>query len=205
MTLYGYDIETTGVRPYSSEIVTIQYKRDSTGLSIYKRWEYESERELLLAFLNDWKDIPRARSRGAEEFIAFNVLKFDAPFLLVKAQQHDIASASGWEDKYVWENISHGPPFVDLAQLLGDDMKKFAEWRNCLIGSYGDYESKRIPEFYQRDDYEKIEEYVEDEMDTLEQIYQEIQNEPFYKELQDLRETAELDWKNRDNSTLSDF
>lgn len=205
MTLYGYDIETTGLNPYSDEVVTIQYKRDSTGLSIYRRWEYDSERDLLLDFLNDWKGIPRARSRGAEEFIAYNVLKFDAPFLLIKAQQHDIASADDWSDKYVWENIIHGPPFLDLAQLLGDDMKKFAEWRNCLTGTYGDYESRQIPKFYRSGDYGMIEEYVEDELDTLEQVYQEVQQEPFYEELQKLRETAEAKWKQRDNSNLSDF
>lgn len=205
MTLYGYDIETTGLNPNKDEIVTIQYKKDKTGLSVYKRWEHDTERDMLLAFLNDWKDIPRSRKRGAEEFIAFNVLKFDAPFLLTKAQQHNIATESNWNGEYVWQNIIHGPPFLDLAQLLGDDMKKFAEWRNCLTGSYGDYESKQIPEFYNNDSYNKIEEYVRDEMNTLEQVYKEIQTENFYEELQTLRETAEAKWKNRDNSSLSEF
>jgi len=205
MNIYGYDVETTGLMPHSAEIVTIQYKRESSDPTVYKRWEYSSEKEILLDFLNDWKNFKRARTRGAGLFVGYNILKFDAPFLHSKARQHNIASEKGWNQDYVWQNLVHGPAFVDMNQLLGDDMKKFAEWRNCLTGRYGDFESKDIPDFYRNQQYEKIEEYVNDEMITLEKVWNEIQQEDFYQELQNLRETASAKWEARKSSSLSDF
>lgn len=193
-TVFGPDIETTGTSPQDSELVTIQYRQDGE-LYLYRRWEYESERDLLLDWLNDWKRIKRSRRRGGAQFIGFNVLKFDVPFLLWKAQQYDIASEPNWSEQLVWENIAHGPAYLDLAQLLGDDMLGFAEWRNLTVGTYGEYQSAQIPKFYERAEYDKIEMYIRDEMATFEQVFSEIQQEPFYQMLMELRDEARDKWK----------
>jgi hypothetical protein len=198
--VFGYDIETTGTNPFASELVTIQYRRDGSD-SLYRRWNHDSERDLLLAFLNDWKHIKRHRKTGGALFVAYNVLKFDAPYLLAKALQHDLDGEPGWNSKYVWENIVHGPAFLDLQQLLGDDMRKFAEWRNCLTGAYADVESCQIPALYERSEYNQIESYVRDELATLEEVYRTLRTEPFYEELQILREEAGEDWRNRASPT----
>jgi len=194
--VFGYDVETTGTNPFASELVTIQYRRDGEN-HLYRRWNHDTERDLLLAFLNDWKGIRRKRSAGGALFVAYNVLKFDAPYLVAKALEHDIAGAPHWTPEYVWENIVHGPAFLDLHQLLGDDMRKFAHWRNCLTGTYADVESKQIPQFYAQGEYGRIEDYVTDELATFQEVFETLSSEPFYDELRALRERAANQWQQR--------
>ena len=45
-----------------------------------------------------------------------------------------------------------------------------------------------IPIFYEKQEYTKIEEYIEDELEGFEQVFNAIKKEPFYLELQRLRD-----------------
>jgi len=183
---YGYDIETTGVNPFKDKIITIQFRRSGRNY-VYKIWEYgDDEREMILSFLDTWKRIPRAKRMGGDLFVTYN-FKFDGPFLLTRCLLTGIDEEEEWRE-YLWENIIHGPSFIDLYQLLGDELISFAEWRGLLVGSVSRYRGRDIPIFYRSRQYDRIEEYVEDELITLERIYQAIQEEPFYRELSRLRE-----------------
>jgi hypothetical protein len=183
MITFGYDLETTGTDPFRHKIITIQYRRDGRNF-VYKIWDYENEKELILNFLNDWKTIRRSRKLGGDLFVVYN-FKFDGPFLLTRCILNGIYEVGEWS-QYLWEDIIHGPAILDLYQLLGDQLLPFAKVRGCLMGSYAEYKSADIPKFFERKEYEKIEKYVNDELCSLEKIYSAIIKEPFWKELQKL-------------------
>jgi len=192
MVVFGFDIETTGTNPFEHKVISIQYRKDGET-KIYREWEVD-EKIALLDFLNEWKKIPRSLRKGGENFVSFNSLKFDAPFLLVRALKNKIDEEEGWNRKYLWENLVHGPSVIDLYQLLGDSLMGFASWRNCLIGTFGDYTGKDIPIFYKKKEYKKIEMYIEDEMTSLEKIYNTLKDETFYEELMNLRNKSKGKW-----------
>ena len=79
---FGYDIETTGIDPLIDKLITIQYRRDRRK-HIIKTWDYPSEKDRKVAFLDDWKNIPRHLLRGGDYFIAFN-FRLDGPFLFTR-------------------------------------------------------------------------------------------------------------------------
>jgi len=66
----------------------------------------------------------------------------------------------------------------------------FARWRNCLIGTFGVYENKQIPGFYKNRKFDEIETCVNDELVSLERVYNEVIREDFYTKLQELRKLA---------------
>jgi len=45
-----------------------------------------------------------------------------------------------------------------------------------------------IPIFYEKGEYTKIEEYIEDELEGFEEVYNAIKKELFYSELKKLRD-----------------
>ena len=149
---YGYDIETTGVNPFKDKIITIQFRRSGRNY-VYKIWEYgDDEREMILSFLDTWKRIPRAKRMGGDLFVTYN-FKFDGPFLLTRCLLTGIDEEEEWRE-YLWENIIHGPSFIDLYQLLGDELISFAEWRGLLVGSVSRYRGRDIPIFYRNRQYD---------------------------------------------------
>jgi uncharacterized protein YutE (UPF0331/DUF86 family) len=76
-------------------------------------------------------------------------------------------------------------------------MRKFAQWRNCLTRTYADVESAQIPQFFEHGEYDRIEDYVTDELATFEQVFRALESEPFYEELQKLQEEAADQWRQR--------
>ena len=132
----------------------------------------------------------RSIKSGGDWFVAFNV-RFDITFLLTRALILELNKEHGWTNEYIWQNIAHGPSWLDLYQLLGDQLMSFAKWRNCLSGSLHDTKNREIPLLYENKEYEKIESYVEDELITLEKIYNAVSKEQFYIQLRELRDRAQ--------------
>lgn len=98
MLVYGYDLETTGFSPFEEEIISAQYSHGDGTVSFYPSWKYNSERELIVDFLDDWTGIKRKRI-GADGalFVGFNILGFDAPFLFLKCLTTDgVLDDLGW-------------------------------------------------------------------------------------------------------------
>jgi len=188
METFGYDLETSGTNPFKDKIITIQFRRGGQNY-VFKIWDYENERDMILDFLNEWKRIPRSIRKGGDTFVVYN-FKFDGPFLLTRCIVNKILEVDEWRE-YLWENIIHGPAFLDLYQLLGDKLLPFAKVRKCLVGSFGKYRSEDIPRLYKEEKYGEIEAYVNDELETFEKVYQEILNQPFFQELQKLKEELE--------------
>ncbi len=184
---FGYDIETTGLNPFENEIITIQFRRGATN-HLFKAWE-SNENEIIFQFLESWKTIPRSIRGGGDFFVAFNV-KFDTTFLFVRATKHKMHERLGWNERLLWENVVHGPSFIDMYQLLGDQLMNFAKWRRCLVGTFGRYKNAQIPIFYREKKFDIIEEYINDELLSLENVYSAVMREPFYEQLLKLREEA---------------
>jgi len=55
----------------------------------------------------------------------------------------------------------------------------------------------QIPQFFERGEYDQIEDYMTDELATFEQVFQAFDSEAIYKELQKLREEAADQWRRR--------
>lgn len=182
---FGPDIETYGkvsLNPFKSKIITIQLRINGKNY-IWKEWK-DGEQKMLLNFLNFWSKLPRSKKKNGFTFVGYNMLKFDIPFMLVRASLLDLEK-KGWSLEKLWNNLIHGPCYIDLYQLLGDNFKKFKMWKKCLVGSYSKYSNKDIKKFYQNKEFEKIEEYVNDELLSLENI-QCNQKEKFFSELKKL-------------------
>jgi hypothetical protein len=182
---FGYDIETTGPNPFENKVITIQYRRDDQN-HIFKIWNYgRSERDLIISFLGEWNKITYRISGGGDFFVTYN-LRLDAPFLLTRCLLNDIANDLE-SRKHLWNTLIHGPVFLDLYQLLGDELTRFDDWSAAFGLKAGRFRNSDIPHMYRNAKYSQIEEYVTDELAALEKMYHSIKKEPFFQELLKLR------------------
>lgn len=86
----------------------------------------------------------------------------------------------------------HGPDVIDLDQLLGNKLTPFESWRMRFGLGASKFKNSEIPILYKNHRYNDIEDYVNDELLSLETIYSAVQKEPFYSKLTILRnETLE--------------
>lgn len=195
MLVYGYDLETTGFSPFEDDIISAQYSHDDGTVSFYPSWEYESERELLVDFLDDWAGIKRKRI-GADGalFVGFNILGFDAPFLFLKCITTDgVLDDLGWSYEDCWNQIYRWPSYLDLAHLLGADFIGMEAVRGELVGTQGDFAGEDVPEYYENGEYEVIEDYVHDELAAMAAIYEELRDSAFFEELMGIRRQVGLE------------
>jgi len=195
MLVYGYDLETTGFSPFEDDIISAQYSHDDGTVSFYPSWEYESERELIVDFLDDWAGIKRKRI-GADGalFVGFNILGFDAPFLFLKCITTDgVLDDLGWSYEDCWNQIYRWPSYLDLAHLLGADFIGMEAVRGELVGTQGDFAGEDVPEYYEKGEYEVIEEYVRDELAAMAAIYEELRDSDFFEELMGIRRQVGLE------------
>lgn len=183
--VFGPDIETTGLDPFSCKILTIQLRIYGQN-HIWTEWGEGSEAKVLDNFLNFWETIPRKKSIGGATFVAFNVLHFDIPFI---TERFRLLGKSCPE--LLWDSLVHYPTYLDLYQLLGDSLMGFARWKGLLVGKAEKCSGKDVPIFYKNGEYDKIIEYVNDEMESLEKIYNAMKKEDFYKRLLALRLKAD--------------
>jgi hypothetical protein len=173
-----------GTDPLQDKLITIQYRRNEEN-HIYKIWDYNSEKELIISFLNDWERIPRHLLRGGDYFVTFN-FRLDGPFLLARCLLNGIGDDPKWQ-KSLWNTLIHGPDFIDVDQLLGNRLVSFEEWRTKFGLQPSRFKNSEIPHMYKQHLYKEIVEYVDQELVDLEKIYLVLCKEPFYGELEKLR------------------
>lgn len=105
----------TGLDPLEDKLITIQYRRNMQN-HIFKIWNYDSEKEFIVAFLNDWMNIPHHLLRGGDYFVTFN-FRLDWPFLFSRCLFNKLNEDPVWH-KQLWNILFHGPDFIDVDQLL---------------------------------------------------------------------------------------
>lgn len=184
-TVFGPDIETTGLNPYQHKMITIQLRIESHNY-IWAEWKDGGEKGIISKFLEFWDGIPRKKAMGGATFVGYNMLHFDIPFITERAKMLRIE-----DQERIWDILVHYPVYLDLYQLLGDSLMSFARWKGLLVGSASKLSGADIPELYRREDYDAITNYVEDELESLERIYNAVKKEPFYTKLMELRRQAD--------------
>jgi hypothetical protein len=166
LTEFYLNIETLGVRPLFDKIIAIQYQKVDTvsgagkgPLTALKEWE-SSEREILKEFLevlnpdDPWDFIP---------------VSFNARFILYFLQ-----SRFRKELKYQLSNewVYYNLPIIDLKSILvlmnkGQFKGSSVDW---LIRR--DLETSEVATWYERKEYNRIEEYIAEETKRLLHAYQ---------------------------------
>jgi hypothetical protein len=166
LTEFYLNMQTLGVRPLFDRIIAIQYQKVDTvtgvgkgPLTVLKEWE-SSEREILKEFLevlnpdNPWDFIP----------VSFNA-RFILYFLQFRFRK---------ELKYQLSNewIYYNLPMIDLKSVLvlmnkGQFKGSSVDW---LIRR--ELETSEVATWYERKEYNRIEEYIADETKRLLHAYQ---------------------------------
>ncbi|MBI2937064.1 MAG: ribonuclease H-like domain-containing protein [Thaumarchaeota archaeon] len=154
-----FDIETTGLDPYDSHLVTIQVKRGDS-ITIWKRWEM-SELEMIDCSISFLKTIP-----PSETILGYNNLKFDIPFIVGR-----LYTLRGLDD-CTWR-LFYSKNWIDLYQRLGANYQSMETWLNKLglQKSGSGVKGKQIPELYKNKEYKKIERYITDELHMCETLF----------------------------------
>jgi hypothetical protein len=184
---FGYDVEATGIDPFESKLITIQYRRDNQN-HVFKIWDYTSERDLILSFLDAWQRIPQNLFQGGDYFVTYN-FRLDGPYLLTRCLMNNLGDIDEKArfHQHLWKNLIHGPDIIDLDQLLGNKLTPFESWRRRFGLGPSKFKNSEIPILYKNHRYNDIEDYINDELVSLEKIYSAICKEPFYLELIKLR------------------
>lgn len=186
MPVFGPDLETTGTDPFEDEILTVQYRHDGEN-HVFPRWEYESEQEMIFEFLMEYRDIRWSRRKGGPIRIGYRTTDFDLPFLLARAFQTNVFERLHAGPGFFWQNVIAGPSYLDLSHLLGADMASFEAWREEFLSTSSPSEGQQMNEFYEQGEYEQMLEYIEDELEAMEELYQEVRNTEYFARLMDMR------------------
>jgi len=176
MPPYYFDIETTGLDPESDQIITIQYQK--IGLASAKP-------EGPLTILKSWKD-PKGEQGIIEKIIPLimalnpfgfvpigNNLNFEFKFLARRINQYKkLDLDSGY---------FHNRPHIDLKPVMilinGGRFKGYHLILNKAISG------ANVPEWYKKNQFEKIIEYILDETSCFTSFYNKVYHLMFNEEL----------------------
>ena len=189
-----FDMETMGLYPTREKILTINLRYRGENI-IFKEWE-KGEKAIIEQF---YEFTTNSLIRKNAKFIGFNILEFDVEFLLERLHHQDYDKS---EIDKRWERFARHLAYIDMRQLLGGSGGKFSKWRSALTGVKPNemkifqlkksdpftYAGDLIPIFYGKGEFTKIEEYVNDELEGMEKMYNAIKKETYYQELQKLRD-----------------
>ncbi len=177
-----FDTESTGLYPYRDKLLTIQVRWQGKN-TIWTEWEL-GERGIIDEFFKFTdNDIVRKKTK----FVGFNNLEHDLSFLLERLHHQDYGK-NNFELR--WERFARHLSYIDMRQLLGQSIGQFSKWKNWFTGDKFDYGGDMIPKLYEKGEYTKILEYVNDELEHFELLFDAIKKEPFYLELQKLRDSC---------------
>lgn len=194
MTLFGPDIEATGTDPFEDELISIQYRdSESDENHLFPRWDYGSEADLLFDFFMKYGDIRWSRRGGAPLRVGYRVTDFDVPFILVRSFETGVIEKLRAGPGFVWKNIVWGPSYLDLAHLLGADMASFEQWRKKLTETESPSTGSEIPELYSEGEYDRIVEYVTDELSAMEDVFRAVRETDHFEYLMESRKSIGLE------------
>ncbi|MFW6448983.1 MAG: hypothetical protein ACOC0X_05525 [Halobacteriota archaeon] len=182
MIVYGPDCETTGLSPFDHELLAVQFADADGSITRFARWEHDDEVDMLAAFLEGWTAIERKRAGGGALFVGVNHLGFDLPFLLTRG----IALADdleGWSRDRLWDELYRWPVYLDLAQLVGNDLVGMADLRGELLATAADRPGRDVPILYRNGRYDLLEERLDDQLDALRAVHLALRGTDLYREM----------------------
>src|SRR4029077_721894 len=173
-----FDMESTGLNPFQNRIVSIQV-RSRGKTTIWKEWTL-GEIECVESFFDYLKTLKKRET----SLVGYNVLKFDVSFLDQRLRL--LQRMNDWK----WWTLHESIHWIDLYQFLGDAYCKASLWYSSMLGVRQRVANADIPRLYAERSPESLQDildYVEEEMRSMELVYERIKSESFYKELAELR------------------
>ncbi|MFX1286701.1 MAG: 3'-5' exonuclease [Promethearchaeota archaeon] len=158
MKVIAFDIETTGLNPYTDKIIAISYQEKSGVLKILKEWR-SSEHEILMKF---WVILSSIDETCIIQ--GFNILTFDIPFVIQRLIHNQIA-----ETKEIYKLFYRKLLIIDLKQnLIPMNRWRFKglTWDRVLSKTLNKRKTKSnqsIPDLYKSKKYDEIEDYIRSE------------------------------------------
>ncbi|MGD0477288.1 MAG: ribonuclease H-like domain-containing protein [Nitrososphaerales archaeon] len=152
-----FDIETTGLDPYQSQVTAIGMKADGV-IRLWKVWESEDEHSMIMSALDDVK-------RVEETVVGFNNLKFDVPFMLKRLEVLGHPSPELW--------ALYSKKWFDLYQYLGNDFRSQRYWLDKaeIKEKHPELRGRDMPTYFSNGDYSKIESHIVDDLNTSEALF----------------------------------
>jgi DNA polymerase elongation subunit (family B) len=166
MVLVYLDIETysPSKKPmFSDKVILIYYKEKLGGNAdiMFKEWE-ESEKAVLLKFYNTLKD--RIATEKTVTLIGWNIVRFDIPFLTYRLFFNKIDSLDNILEIFrqaYWRDLRQCLLPFNRYSFKGLSEEEVA--KKFKIES-PKYSNKEIKTFYEKGEYEKIEDHALSEM-----------------------------------------
>ncbi len=156
-----FDIETTGLDPYTSQVTLIGFKRDGK-VTLMKLWEVKDEAKMILEALA----ILQSLREFEDTIVGYNNLKFDIPFMLERLR------ILGQMNPELWL-IAHRKKWFDLYQFLGNSFRSMDMWLKKLEikKEHPELDGRQMPIFYMSGEYEKIELHIIDDLNSSEELF----------------------------------
>lgn len=163
MTHYYFDIETTGLNPLKDSIISIQIVPLSRNagtpcgpLRIYKAWELGEARTIqkFIEYVDLYNEYPF-------QFVPVGYnLQFDSRFLKMRMAVHNIKPLP-------FDIVSFERPKIDLRSI--GVLIKNGDFKGSSLDAISgkQYTGKKILEWNETKDYEKIEEYIQQEAEEF--------------------------------------
>jgi uncharacterized protein YprB with RNaseH-like and TPR domain len=163
--IVAFDIETLGINAYRDKIILIGMKQ-GRKITQWKIWEINDELKMIEKCLKALEEIPSYD----ETIVGYNNLKFDVPFITARL------SVFGKMTPEIWE-LLHNKKWFDLYQFLGNDYRRMTYWLNYLKikRKHEGLEGRNMPDYFNKKQYQKIEQHNRDDLTTSEKLYLKLQ------------------------------
>jgi hypothetical protein len=125
--------------------------------------------------------------------VGYRVTDFDLPFILVRGFETGVFDRLRAGPGFVWTNVIAGPSCLDLSHLLGADMASFEQWRKQLVETESPSRGGEIPELYEQGEYDEIVEYITDELEAMESVYEAVTQTDHFQSLMNSRRQIGFD------------
>ena len=154
-----FDIETTGLDPLRSKVVTIQVKHGKDTV-LWKLWEEKDEILLIKKFLDYIKN-------SDESIVGYNISRFDINFLLIRMLLN-----GGLTDEI--QKLVKRKKWIDLTEFQKNNHGMDNWLRELNIMRKSQVAGRHVPVLYDLGQYDKIIEHAIDDLSACEEIIRKL-------------------------------
>ncbi len=154
-----FDIETSGLNPLNSEIITIQLKVGDE-LKVWKLWEEKDELTMITKFFDFIKN-------SNEPVVGYNISRFDINFILTRLMLNNKLT-----DEI--KNIVKTKRWIELTDYQGDSRGMNNLLKKLSVNRGSQVENRHIPMLYKLKMYDKIVEHAIDDLNACEEVIRKL-------------------------------